>query len=114
MIGSASSNSIRSSRSAWAIPTRTHLTSWATSRSIPAGCFLAPTDQDIADAYTSVSLLLTSEYLITFDNDISDCAEHVLKVKVITGQTQASANFTPAPNLQYDARRLYVYPPRRT
>ena len=51
------------------------------------------TEQDIADAYASVSLLLTSEYLITFANAISDCAEHVLAVTV-TGQAPANVNFT--------------------
>ena len=56
--------------------------------------FPAPTEQAIADAYASVSLLLSSEYLITFQNDISDCAEHVFEVTVVGQANPASANFT--------------------
>ena len=52
------------------------------------------TEQDIADAYASVSLLLTSEYLITFANAITDCAEHVLEVTVTGQAAPASVNFT--------------------
>ncbi len=58
----------------------------------------APTEQEIADAYASVSALLTSEYLITIPNaslpaPITDCAEHDLGVTV-TGQTTVTEEFT--------------------
>lgn len=54
--------------------------------------FLAPTEQDIADAYASVAALISNEYLIKFANGITDCAEHQLKVTV-NGET-ATVMFT--------------------
>jgi hypothetical protein len=45
--------------------------------------FPAPTEDDIADAYASVSTLISTEYLITInDTSITDCAEHELEVEV--------------------------------
>jgi len=55
--------------------------------------YLAPSEQDIADAYASVSLLLTSEYLITIPNSIADCSAHTLEVTV-TNNAPASVLFT--------------------
>jgi len=54
----------------------------------------APDDQAIADAYASISFLLTSEYLITIPSTISDCAAHTLVVAVAGQTTSASATFT--------------------
>jgi len=49
--------------------------------------FPAPTEQDISDAYASVSTLISTEYLITIPNtSITDCAEHELEVTV-NGET---------------------------
>ncbi|MGH8129949.1 MAG: VWA domain-containing protein [Steroidobacteraceae bacterium] len=55
--------------------------------------FPAPDDAEIAAAYASVQFLLTSEYLLTIQSTITDCAEHSLEVTV-TGQPTASATFT--------------------
>lgn len=55
--------------------------------------FPTATEQDIGDAYASVSALLNSEYLITIANSISDCAEHEIEVTV-TGEAPVSALFT--------------------
>jgi Ca-activated chloride channel family protein len=45
--------------------------------------FLAPTGQDIEDAYAAIFALLASEYLITIpETSIADCAEHELEVTV--------------------------------
>jgi hypothetical protein len=43
-------------------------------------------NQQIADAYASISLLLSNEYLITIPSGITDCAEHQMEVTV-AGQT---------------------------
>lgn len=55
---------------------------------------LAPTEQEITDAYASISLLLSSEYLISIPSAISDCAVHTLEVAVAGQATPASATFT--------------------
>lgn len=53
----------------------------------------APDDQEIAEAYASVSALLSNEYLITIPSTIDDCAEHTLDVTV-AGHGSDSAVFT--------------------
>ena len=55
--------------------------------------FPAPTEQDIADAYATISTRLNNEYLITIPSALVDCAEHELEVTV-TGQAPVSALFT--------------------
>jgi VWFA-related protein len=57
------------------------------------GYFPAPTDQDIADAYATISTRLNNEYLITIPSGLTNCEEHVLEVTV-TGQMPVSASFT--------------------
>lgn len=52
------------------------------------------TEQEIADAYASISLLLTSEYLVTIPNGITDCAPHTLEVQVAGQAAPATAVFT--------------------
>jgi len=51
-------------------------------------------EQDIHDAYASISQLLANEYLITIPNGIADCDEHVLEVAVTGDPNPATANFT--------------------
>lgn len=54
--------------------------------------FPTATDEEIAEAYATIELLLTSEYLVTIPNGITDCAVHTMEVTVM-GQT-ATADFT--------------------
>lgn len=59
------------------------------------GDFLpAPTNQDIADAYATISQLLNNEYLLTIASGITDCAVHTLEVAVAGQAAPASATFT--------------------
>jgi VWFA-related protein len=59
------------------------------------GVFLgAPTDEDIAEAYATISQLLNNEYLLTIASGITDCAEHTLEVTVAGQAAPASATFT--------------------
>jgi hypothetical protein len=51
-------------------------------------------DQQVADAYASISLLLSNEYLITISNGITDCAEHDLEVEVAGQAAPATVAFT--------------------
>jgi VWFA-related protein len=51
-------------------------------------------DQDIADAYASISLLLSNEYLISILNGITDCADHELEVEVAGQAEPVSVTFT--------------------
>ena len=67
--------------------------------------YLAPTDQEIADAYLQVSELLNNEYLLSFASDITDCDPHEIEVSVAGQATPATATFTRctpvfAPDLQ--------------
>ena len=54
---------------------------------------LAPTDEEIADAYMTLSSLLANEYLLTIPSSIDDCLEHTLSVVVDPHGTD-SATFT--------------------
>ncbi len=54
---------------------------------------LAPSDQDIQDAYATIQFLLSNEYLLTFASSINDCAEHTLAVTV-GAHGSGSATFT--------------------
>ena len=56
--------------------------------------FPTATDQEIADAYASIQLLLTSEYLVTIPNGITDCAVHTMEVTVAGQAAPATAQFT--------------------
>jgi VWFA-related protein len=56
--------------------------------------FPTATDQEIADAYASIELLLTSEYLVTIPNGITDCAVHTMEVTVAGQAAPATAQFT--------------------
>jgi VWFA-related protein len=59
------------------------------------GDFLpAPTNQDIANAYATISQLLNNEYLLTIASGITDCAVHTLEVAVAGEAAPASATFT--------------------
>lgn len=51
-------------------------------------------DQEIAAAYASISLLLSNEYLVTIPNGITDCAEHQLEVTVAGQAAPVSVAFT--------------------
>ena len=56
--------------------------------------FPTSTHQDITDAYASISILLSHEYLITIPGGgISNCDEHTLEVTV-TGHAPVSVLFT--------------------
>ena len=55
--------------------------------------FPTASDQDIADAYASISLLLSHEYLISIPSGINDCAEHTLEVQV-AGRQPVTVLFT--------------------
>jgi VWFA-related protein len=51
-------------------------------------------DQQVADAYAAISLLLSNEYLITIANGITDCAEHDLEVEVAGQAAPVTIAFT--------------------
>jgi VWFA-related protein len=53
----------------------------------------SPDDQHIAEAYASISELLSNEYLITFASSLTDCNSHELRVEV-TGHAPAIVFFT--------------------
>ena len=64
-------------------------------------------DEEISEAYLTISQLLNNEYLISFDSAINDCAEHTLEVSVAGQAAPASADFTRcAPVLAPDLRNL--------
>jgi VWFA-related protein len=59
------------------------------------GTFLpAPTDEDIAESYATLSQLLNNEYLLTIASGITDCAEHTFEITVAGQAASASAVFT--------------------
>jgi hypothetical protein len=51
-------------------------------------------DEEVAAAYASISLLLSNEYLVTIPNGITDCAEHQLEVTVTGQAAPVSVAFT--------------------
>jgi VWFA-related protein len=42
----------------------------------------APSNEEIDDAYATISQLLDNEYLLTFESDVTDCDAHTLSVSV--------------------------------
>jgi VWFA-related protein len=53
----------------------------------------APNDEHIEEAYASIAELLSNEYLLRFEDGITDCAVHSLRVKV-TGQVAVKVRYT--------------------
>ena len=53
----------------------------------------APTDTEIAEAYATLSALLSNEYVISIPSAITDCAVHTLVVEV-ANETPTSVQFT--------------------
>lgn len=53
----------------------------------------APNDEHIDDAYTAIADLLTNEFLITFEDGITDCAQHTLRIEV-DGQDPVEVQYT--------------------
>jgi VWFA-related protein len=59
------------------------------------GTFLpAPTDEEIAESYATLSQLLNNEYLLTIASGITDCAEHTLEITMAGQAAPTSAIFT--------------------
>jgi hypothetical protein len=56
--------------------------------------FPTATDEEIAEAYATIELLLTSEYLVTIPNGITDCDTHTMVVTVAGQAAPATAQFT--------------------
>ena len=53
----------------------------------------APNDEHIDDAYNAIADLLANEFLITFEDGITDCAQHTLRVEV-TGEDPVEVQYT--------------------
>jgi VWFA-related protein len=57
------------------------------------GLYYAPDEYEIEEAYASIAELLSNEYLLKFEDGITDCDVHRLRIKV-TGEVAVTVHYT--------------------
>ena len=57
------------------------------------GLYYAPDEYEIEEAYASIAELLSNEYLLKFEDGITDCDVHRLRIKV-TGEVAVTVRYT--------------------